>query len=79
MRGSKVGAAVFGVAAAVLLVLSVIERDAGVLWMPGMHVLGWALLMVAVALLTYTPEDAEAARAKLDAEAAQQSETEKGT
>lgn len=74
MRMSKVGASVFAIAAVVLLVLSTIERDAGLLWMPVLHIVGWLLLLVATALATYSPAEAEAARSYAQAETKKEAE-----
>jgi preprotein translocase subunit SecY len=45
-----------------LMVVSVVQRDAGQLWMPWMHVVSWAVIMVGVAAFTYEPEEAIQAR-----------------
>ncbi|NLT35456.1 MAG: hypothetical protein GXX83_06120 [Gaiellales bacterium] len=74
MKMSRVGAAIFAIAAVVLLVLSVIERDAGLLWMPVLHIVGWLLLLVATALATYNPVAAEAARSFAQGEVAKEAE-----
>ncbi len=77
MKMSKVGAAVFAIASVVLLVLSIIERDAGLLWMPVLHLVGWVLLLVATALATYNPADAEEARLRAQAEARKEASAQK--
>lgn len=77
MKASKVGAGVFAIAAVVLLVLSVIERDAGLLWMPVLHLVGWLLLLVATALATYNPAEAEAARSFAQVEIKKEAEATK--
>ena len=62
-RGLAIGTGiVLALAGVVLLVFSVINRDAGMLWMPWLHIVGWALILVAVAFWSYSPE--EASRAK---------------
>ncbi len=70
MKVTKLGAAVCTIAAAVLMVGSIIQRDSGVmLWMPFAFYLGVFVLLVATFLLTYSPEEAREARRRLDAEA----------
>ncbi len=69
MKASKVGAAVCFIVAVALLVGSIIQRDSGImLWMPFAFYLGAIVLLVATFLLTYSPEEARAARERLDAE-----------
>ena len=70
MKATKLGAAVCTIAAAALMVGSIIQRDSGVmLWMPFAFYLGVFVLLVATFLLTYSPEEAREARRRLDAEA----------
>lgn len=70
MKASKLGAAVCAIVAVALLVGSIIQRDSGImLWMPFAFYLGVIVLLVATFLLTYSPEEARVARARLDAEA----------
>lgn len=70
MKASKLGAAFCALAAVALLVGSIIQRDSGItLWMPFAFYLGVIVLLVATFLLTYSPEEARAAREQLDAEA----------
>lgn len=69
MLGKKLVAAVCAIAAVVLLVGSVIQRDAAGFWMPYAFFVGMILLLVATFMVTYRGEEAAAARARLDAEA----------
>lgn len=61
MKGRAVKYVVAGVivaAGVALLAASFVQRNAGQLWMPWLHLVGWAVLMVGVAVLTYDPEEA---------------------
>ena len=61
-RGSKFVAVVLVLAAFALMVVSIIERGSGQFWMPWLHLVAWALLMIGVAVFTYVPEEAADAR-----------------
>lgn len=67
MKAAKLGAAaVIAIAGIVLFVLSIIQRDAGVFWMPIMFFIGLILELVAVILVTYDDKEAVAVRKQMD-------------
>lgn len=62
MKLSHMAGGILSIAGAALVVLSIINRDAGALWMPIMLFLG--LLCVLGAIVFFTYDDAEAAEVR---------------
>lgn len=58
----KAVGAIIVLAALALMVLSIVERNGGQLWMPWMHLVSWVVVMIGVAAFTYEPEEASRAR-----------------
>ena len=66
MKLAKLVAAVLSLAGIVLVVLSIINRGGGVMWMPVAFFLGILLELVAVVFVTYDDAEAVEARRRFD-------------
>ncbi|NLG66298.1 MAG: hypothetical protein GX536_01135 [Actinobacteria bacterium] len=65
MKLAKLVAAVAAIAGVVVLVLSILNRDGGALWMPFAFFLGLLLELIAVVFATYDDSEAVEARERL--------------